>query len=188
MFQIGEFSKIAQTSVSQLRYYDEIGLFQPAEVDNFTGYRYYSAKQLPQLNRIIALKELGLALDQIQRMIYDEIGADEIRGMLLLKKSQIEQVLREEASRLNMVEARLHQIEREDEPRDYDIVIKTIPSRPYLSARKRLPNLFDIRPFARELRNRLPSRLGAKNLGNFTVVLHGDAFTIENAILKLGIY
>lgn len=186
MFQIGEFSKIAQTSVSQLRYYDEIGLFQPAEVDTFSGYRYYSAAQLPQLNRIIALKELGLSLDQIQRMIHDPINADEIRGMLALRKSQIEQVLNEEISRLHMVEARLRQIEQEGELREDDVVIKRLPSRPYLSTRKILPNLFDVRPLARELRARLPMRLGAKNLGNFTVVLHGDAFRMENADIELG--
>lgn len=186
MFQIGEFSKIAQVSVSQLRYYDEIGLFRPDEVDTVSGYRYYKAGQLPQLNRIIALKELGLSLDQIQRMIHDQINADEIRGMLALRKSQIEQVLNEEITRLHMVEARLRQIEHEGELREDDVVIKTLPSRPYLSTRKILPDLFDVRPLARELRARLPMRLGAKNLGNFTVVLHGDAFRMKNADIELG--
>ena len=52
MFRIGQFSKIAQTAVSQLRYYDQIGLFQPEHTDRFTGYRYYRAAQLPDLNRI----------------------------------------------------------------------------------------------------------------------------------------
>lgn len=187
MFQIGEFSKIAQTPVSQLRYYDKIGLFQPAEVDAFSGYRYYHASQLPQLNRIIALKELGLTLEQIQRMVHDPIGADEIRGMLALRKSQIEQILHEEISRLRHVEARLRQIEQEGELREDDVVLKKIPARPFLSLRKILPNMFEhIPPLARELRTRLPMRLGAKNLGNFTVVLHGDAFREENADIELG--
>ena len=47
MFRIGEFSKIAQAPISQLRYYDQIGLFQPAHTDKLTSYRYYSADQLP---------------------------------------------------------------------------------------------------------------------------------------------
>jgi len=186
MFQIGEFSKIAQTSVSQLRYYDQIGLFQPAEVDALSGYRYYRAAQLPQLNRILALKELGLSLDQIQRMIHDPISADEIRGMLALRKSQIEQVLNEEVARLQMVEARLRQIEQEGQLSEDDVVIKSIPARPYLSTRNVLPNLFDVRLLAREMRSHLPMRLGAKNLSNFTVVLHGDAFRMQNADIELG--
>jgi len=63
MFKIGEFSKLSQVTVKTLRYYDEIGLLKPAEVDRFTSYRYYSVDQLPRLNRILALKDLGLSLE-----------------------------------------------------------------------------------------------------------------------------
>jgi DNA-binding transcriptional MerR regulator len=186
MFQIGEFSKIAQTSVTQLHYYDEIGLFKPARVDRSSGYRYYSAEQLPQLNRIIALKELGLPLEQIQRMIHDPISADEIRRMLASRKSQIEAALKDDIARLHQVEGRLRQIEQEGELRNDDIVIKSLPSRPYLSTRKVLANFMDIRLFAGGMRSSLPGRVGAKNLGNFTVVLHGDAFLTEQPDIELG--
>ena len=93
MFRIGEFSRIAQTPITQLRYYDEIGLFQPEHTDKFTGYRYYRAAQLPDLNRILAMKELGLTLEQIKRLVADDVSAEEIRGMLSLKKAQVEQEL-----------------------------------------------------------------------------------------------
>jgi DNA-binding transcriptional MerR regulator len=56
MFRIGEFSHIAQVSGRLLRYYEEIGLLSPAYSDPQTGYRYYSAEQLPRLNRILVLK------------------------------------------------------------------------------------------------------------------------------------
>ena len=48
MFRIEEFSKIAQVPGSLLRYYDQIGLLKPAHIDQWTGYRHYSAKQLPR--------------------------------------------------------------------------------------------------------------------------------------------
>lgn len=96
MFKIGDFSKIAQVSIRLLGYYDEIGLLKPAQIDGESGYRYYTVEQLPQLNCILALKELGLSLDQIRRMS----AAEEIRGMLLLKRTQIEQAINEEALRL----------------------------------------------------------------------------------------
>jgi DNA-binding transcriptional MerR regulator len=67
MFKIGEFSKFSQVTVKTLRYYDQIGLLKPAEVDRFTGYRYYSVDQLPRLNRILALKDLGLSLTGANR-------------------------------------------------------------------------------------------------------------------------
>ena len=90
MFRIGEFSQIARVSGRLLRYYDSIGLLRPQRIDPETGYRYYSAGQLERLNRILALKELGLSLDQVARMLDDKISAAEIRGMLALKKAELE--------------------------------------------------------------------------------------------------
>src|SRR5262245_37044805 len=110
MFRIGEFSKIAQVPGSLLRYYDQIGLLKPAHIDQWTGYRYYSAKQLPRLHRILALKELGLTLEQITRLVEEEVSAAEIRGMLILKKAQVEHTVQEEMTRLRSLEARLQLI------------------------------------------------------------------------------
>ena len=90
MFDTGKFSRLARVSKRTLRYYDSIDLFKPRRVDSETGIRYYSAEQFADLNRIISLKELGLTLDQIRRMLDDDISAEEIYGMLLLKKAEAE--------------------------------------------------------------------------------------------------
>ncbi|MGB0389626.1 MAG: MerR family transcriptional regulator, partial [Ardenticatenaceae bacterium] len=111
MFRIGEFSQIAQTAVSQLRYYDQIGLFQPEHTDRFTGYRYYRAAQLPDLNRILAMKELGLTLKQIKQLVTDDVSAERISGMLEVKKAQVEQEIQAKMQRLHYIEARLLQVE-----------------------------------------------------------------------------
>jgi DNA-binding transcriptional MerR regulator len=68
MFSIGEFARLGTVSVRALRHDDEIGLLRPAKVDPETGYRGYSADQLGRLNRIVALKELGL---------FDQLGIEE---------------------------------------------------------------------------------------------------------------
>jgi DNA-binding transcriptional MerR regulator len=65
MLKIGDFSSLAQVSIKTLRYYDERGLLSPAHIDPETGYRYYSASQLSQLHRILALKDFGFSLEQI---------------------------------------------------------------------------------------------------------------------------
>ena len=62
LFKIGDFSQIGQVSVRMLRHYDELGLLKPAYVDRLTDYRYYSLEQLPKLNRLLALKDLGFSL------------------------------------------------------------------------------------------------------------------------------
>ena len=73
MLKIGEFSKLAQVSVKTLRYYDELGLLRPDWVDRYTGYRYYSLQQLPRLNRLLALRELGFPLAQIERLLREDL-------------------------------------------------------------------------------------------------------------------
>ena len=84
MFSIGAFAKYGGVSVRMLRHYDAVGLLRPAHVDPHTGYRFYEADQLARLNRVIALKELGLTLDQVRAILDGELAAGELRGMLRL--------------------------------------------------------------------------------------------------------
>lgn len=96
MLKIGEFSTIARVSDVLLRHYDQLDLFKPAYVDPDSGYRYYTIDQLPDLNRILALRDLGFSLEQVGRLVSDNISAEEVQGMLKLKRAQIEQLVSEE--------------------------------------------------------------------------------------------
>jgi DNA-binding transcriptional MerR regulator len=127
MFTIGEFARLGGVSVRTLRHYDDIGLLRPATVDPDTGYRGYSAEQLGRLNRIMSLKELGLSLIQARRLL-DGITLDELRGMLILRRAQLEHELEEHKNQLAGVESRLGYIAREDAMPADDIVAKRIPA------------------------------------------------------------
>ena len=126
VIRIGDFSKLSQVSIKTLRYYDEMGLFKPINVDRFTGYRYYSASQLPRLNRILALRDLGLSLDQIAQVLDEGVSPEQLHGMLRLKRAELKLHIAGEQARLARVEARLNTIDLEDKMPDYDIVIKQI--------------------------------------------------------------
>ena len=89
MFKIGDFSRLSFVTVKTLHYYDEIGLLKPVKVDRFTGYRYYSANQLPRLNYIIALKNLGLSLDEIAILVNDNLTPARIRDIFVLKQAEL---------------------------------------------------------------------------------------------------
>ncbi len=141
MFRIGEFSRIARVSGRLLRYYDSIGLFGPQHTDPATGYRYYTAAQLGLLNRILALKDLGLTLDQIARLVSERVSTQEIRGMLTLKKTELERALSEDASRLRHIESRLRQIDEDGALKDYDVVVKSAEAQSYLSLRETFPSM-----------------------------------------------
>ena len=77
-------------SVRALRYYEEAGLLAPAAVDSTTGYRSYSAHQLPRLHRIVALKDLGLSIRQLAPLL-DELSAEQLRGMLVRKRAELQE-------------------------------------------------------------------------------------------------
>lgn len=126
MLKIGEFSKIGQVSVKTLRYYDSLGLLTPQMIDPVTGYRYYSFDLLPILNRILALKELGFSLEQIDQLLNDDLTAEQLKGMLRLKQAEIQQQIAQETEKLARLEARLKMIEQENIMHNYDIVIKTV--------------------------------------------------------------
>jgi effector-binding domain-containing protein len=126
MFKIGEFSKLGRVPVKTLRYYDEVGLLPPADVDRFTGYRHYHATQLPRLNRILALRDLGFSLEEISTLLAAELPVEEMRRMLAAKRLEIEGRAREEQERLARVEARLKLLEEEASMAEHDVVIKKV--------------------------------------------------------------
>jgi DNA-binding transcriptional MerR regulator len=189
MFKIGEFSKIAQVSGRLLRYYDDIDLLKPQHTDPWTGYRYYTADQLPRLNRILALKELGLSLDQIKQLLKSDIGGDEIRTLYLERKAQLEQSLRDELARLQQVRLRLTLLDRQAADWMPDVVIKRVPAQQVLSYRdahmtvERLYQLFD------RLRQYAPHRPAEKSTyGPVFTVLYSDIFTPEAEMdLEIGV-
>ena len=140
MFKIGDFSRFTRVSVKMLRHYDHLGLLKPARIDPATNYRYYSADQLPRLNRLLALRELGLTLEQVGTLL--DGGADgaalpveQIRGMLRLKQAELAQQVQEQQRRLDAIQARLDQIEREGQADSADVVVRRVA--PQLMARLR---------------------------------------------------
>lgn len=139
MFKIGDFSRLSQVTIKTLRYYDEIELLKPARVDSFTGYRYYSAEQLPRLNRILALKDLGLSLEDIARLLNEDLSPEQIRDMFRIKQAELQNRLEEEQTRLARVEARLKQIEQEGKLPPQEVVVKAIKAQKVAAARAVIP-------------------------------------------------
>src|SRR5688572_15040978 len=137
MLKIGDFSRLGQVSIDTLRHYDTLGLLKPAEVDPSTGYRYYAYQQLGRLHRILALKDIGLSLEQIAPMLEGDVSAEQLKGMLKLKRVEIAEHIDTEHERLARVEARLKQIEIESSFSAHDVILKDV--RPQLVASIRKP-------------------------------------------------
>jgi len=126
MFRIGEFSRLSRVSVRMLRHYDQLGLLKPLHTDSFTNYRHYSADQLPLLDRILALRDLGFSLEQIGNMLDEELSAEQLTGMLKLKRAELEQQVQVEQLRMARLEARINQMDGQTVSNKYDVVVREI--------------------------------------------------------------
>ncbi len=159
-------------SVRMLRHYDAIGLLRPAQVDPATGYRSYTAAQLADLNRVVALKDLGFTLEQVRTMLTEELDLAEVRAMLKLRQAELETAVAESAARLTQVEARLRSIELGDEIPA--VVVKELPATRYVVlsgvAADFTPEEIGpvIRPLCAELGERLPGATGVQPAGRLT--------------------
>jgi DNA-binding transcriptional MerR regulator len=151
MLSIGDFSQLGQVTVRALHVYDKLGLLKPAHVDESSGYRYYAASQLSRLNRILVLKGMGFSLEQITRLLEDDLPAEQLRGMFMMKQAEIEQQVQESKTQLERVAMRLRQIEQEGQLPDYEVILKSIEPLVIASARQVVPAREEIPYYRRTL-------------------------------------
>src|ERR1700761_668072 len=66
---VGDFSRATHLSVKTLRHYHEVGLLDPAAVNPDTGYRYYSAAQIPTAQVIRRLRDLEMPVADVRAVL-----------------------------------------------------------------------------------------------------------------------
>lgn len=135
MFRIGEFSKMSKTTIKTLRYYDEIGLLQPAQTDQFTGYRFYSTDQLIKLHHISSLRQIGLSINEIKAIL---LGAD-AESILQKRKAELLSEIalgKEQLSRIEFI------ISGQEEAciMNYQAIIKELPECIVYSKKMTIPD------------------------------------------------
>ena len=184
MFLIGEFSKISKVSKRLLHHYDEVGLFSPIRVDESTGYRYYSATQLPKLNKILVLKELGFSLNEIVKLISEDIADEEIQGMLTLKKSEVENTLIQEQIKLRRLEARLKvNAQKTFSP---DVIVKPTSEAHYLSLRHVYADEQELALIAGKVFAAVPTIVPKNTLSHYCALLHSSEFNASEMDIEVG--
>ena len=140
--RIGEFSALGRVSVRMLRHYEKLGLLEPSQTDAWTGYRSYTLEQLPRLNRIIALKELGFSLQEVGAILAEAPSAGDMRALLSERRARLAAELELSSRRLEQVDVRLAQIEREGvPPGEADVVEKPLPAVTVAAVRGIVPSI-----------------------------------------------
>lgn len=141
MFKIGEFSRLTQVTVRMLRYYDEMDLLKPSVTDPFTGYRLYSAEQIPVLNKIIYLRDSGFRVSEIAEAIQNN-DKSLLIGQLDKKYAEIEASIKAEQERLEKIMLAKKELAGSNQELHDQISIKSIPGYYVLSLRKVIPDYY----------------------------------------------
>lgn len=150
MLRIGEFARLTGLSIRTLRFYDAVDILGPAEVDIRTGYRLYGLRQLERASRILALRRLGLQLDEIREALTGELAE---RRMLAAARERLERTIVRQSSQLVALRARLAQADLD--PVDSPVGIRLEPARWIASVRDRLSTASDVTELFLELRRGL---------------------------------
>ncbi|MCA0458848.1 MAG: MerR family transcriptional regulator [Chloroflexi bacterium] len=190
MIKIGDFARLGQVSVVTLRHYDEIGLIKPVKVDRTSGYRYYEVYQLARLNRILALKDLGFSLEQIEQMLNADLTIDQLREMLKTKHAEVERQLVAEQERLRRIATRLRQIELEDTMPNYEVTLKTVAPMLIASNRVTIPTNDQVPQYLDKAYHAVYSHIqanGIKDTGVCFALWHQPAAILANEVAEAAV-
>lgn len=190
MIRIGDFARLGQVTIATLHYYERLGLLTPISVDKFTGYRYYSVAQLPRLNRILALKDLGFSLEQIEVVLAGNLTVVQLRAMLATKRAEVETQVSEAQGRLRRIEARLRQIEMEDSMPVYDVVLKTTAAMLIASQKVTIPTNDQVPEYLNAAYEAVYSHIrqqGAKDTGACFALWHQGADVYTNEVAEAAV-
>lgn len=182
MFRIGEFSRIGSVTIDTLRHYDTLGLLKPEKVDPFTGYRYYSAKQLQPLNRIIALKEVGFSLEEVARILRDNPNPDELRGMLKAQLVLADSAIESAQLRRERILARLNHLNLEENMPAYEVTLKSVDALVVAAIRETVPTIEQVSQRWGEMFTTIAGWMAANSLpfGLPMTVYHNEGYSREN--------
>ncbi|MCL2165841.1 MAG: MerR family transcriptional regulator [Clostridiales bacterium] len=143
MFRIGEFSKIVRVSPRMLRHYEKCGLFIPAETDRFTGYRLYSAGQIPLLGRIAALRDMGFSISEIGDILPNMENPAYMDKVLREKSASVKLAIKAGQQKLEMLMQMRDTTRKEQNSMVFEVEIKKLPPVKVLTLRGIIPHYRD---------------------------------------------
>lgn len=165
-----------------LRHWDSIGMLKPALVDEATGYRYYAIEQVGEVNRIHALRAMGLGLEQVRKILNDRPTTDDIRAMLRLRQAELEQEIHDATAMLQIVESRLKQIDFEGMLPEYEVTVRSAPAQPIIAVREVVPTMQVLVDLLQETYPYARQRGGT----NLLAVFHDDGYYDTSLDVEIG--
>lgn len=140
MFKIGEFSKLVRVSPRMLRHYEKCGLLLPAEIDRFTGYRQYSAGQIPLLTNIVTLRDMGFSIEEIAEILPRFDDPAYMDRVLRAKAASVQTVIETEQEKLKRLMEMSDTMRKEHNIMVYEVELQKLPAVKVLSLRGIIPH------------------------------------------------
>lgn len=169
VFKIGEFSQLVRVSPRMLRHYEKCGLLYPAWIDPYTGYRQYSAGQMPLLSRITALRDTGFSIEEIGEILPHWGDSAYMSRVLLEQSVKLRASICADEERLNKLMQMSGELQQEDAIMLYDVELKKLDGIRVLSLRGRIP--------AYNQESLLWERLG-RYIGENGIACHSDGYSV----------
>lgn len=132
-FTIGEISKLFNIPIKTLRYYDKIGLFKPAIINEQNNYRYYSIDQFVIIDIIKNSKLMGMSLKEIQNIMDCNYSIDDTLSIIKNQINIFETKIFELTQIKNSMENLAHQITEAVNSKNNEVFIEFNKERKYIS-------------------------------------------------------
>jgi len=188
MFRIRDFSRLARVSIKTLRHYDRVGLLAPAYVDPTSRYRWYAARQMSQLQRIVALRQLGYSLEEIGELLDRDPRSPIVRRSLERLRSEVARRIEVDRQRLAQLDARLRESNGSGQgartTRLPDAVLQSLPP---LRVASRRAKVLDLDAGAQELFERVEAdvaRAGVRAAGPPLLLYHDSSHRERDADIE----
>ena len=139
MFKIGEFSQLVRVSPRMLRHYEKCGLILPAATDAYTGYRQYSAAQIPTVGQIVTLRDIGFSIEEIGAILPRMEDKPFLNRMLCEKASALREAIALDHTRLNKLMLMSGEQAKEKPIMLYEVELKKLEAVKVLALRAIIP-------------------------------------------------
>lgn len=184
LLTIGEFSHLTRISVRMLRHYDEHGVLHPTRVDDWTGYRHYSADLLAVAARIRELRDVGLGVAELATVAPLLADPEAVRRVLDGQRARLAEEADRIAARLRLLEALQAEL---DAPSATTVTLRTVPARTDVALRGTVPRYTDEPVLWERLHAALPTS-GARlaEPGLRTATYHDESYVDHDPDVEVG--
>lgn len=185
MYKIGDFSKMAQVTTKMLKYYEQCGLIEPAQIEQSSGYRFYSVEQLIPVSKIRTYLDMGFSTTEIKEMLSAEDNTERFDR----KIEELQKELEENNRKTALLSFYKEAVKNYGLNQKYRITIKKTDNKLIASKRFILPDVYDLpEQWEKHYEDVLLSGSKIVSFPNSLTCFHDEEYILENNDIELMLF